>query len=281
MADAQLNGQDISEFIMGCVLPAGLGQAPPRQAALSAGLPVSVGYLTINKVCGSGMKAAMLGHDLIAAGSAGILVAGGMESMSNAPYLLPKARAGLRMRHAEALDHMFYDGLQNPYGGQMMGKFREDCAQHYGFSREAQDAFATESVRRAMQAMASDDFAEEIVPCTVASRQGESTVYSDEEPPRCDINRIPLLKPAFKRDGGSVTAGNSSPISVGAAALVLMRESEAQQRGLAVVASPTSRGPWRSIAASRPQSGGGTGRSHKERPAPQASGPPKVSRPPA
>ncbi|MCC5888807.1 MAG: acetyl-CoA C-acyltransferase [Gammaproteobacteria bacterium] len=236
VADAQLDGQDISEVIMGCVLPAGLGQAPARQAALGAGLPVSVGCLTINKVCGSGMKAAMLGHDLIAAGSAKIVVAGGMESMSNAPYLLPKARAGLRMGHAEVLDHMFYDGLQNPYDGQMMGKFGEDCAQHYGFSREAQDAFATESVKRAMRAMAKDDFAEEIVPCTVTSRQGDSTVDSDEEPPRCDLSRIPHLKPAFKRDGGSVTAANSSSISDGAAALLLMRESEAQRRGLTVLA---------------------------------------------
>lgn len=236
VTDAQIAGQEVSEVIMGCVLPAGLGQAPARQAALGAGLPVSVGCLTINKVCGSGMKAAMLGHDLIQAGSAAVVVAGGMESMSNAPYLLPKARSGLRMGHAEVLDHMFYDGLQNPYDGQMMGNFGEDCAQHYGFSREAQDAFATESVKRATRAMANADFAEEIVPCTVSSRQGEFTVDSDEEPPRCDIDRIPQLMPAFKRDGGSVTAANSSSISDGAAALVLMGESEAQRRGLGVLA---------------------------------------------
>lgn len=236
VADSHLDGEDISELIMGCVLPAGLGQAPARQAALGAGLPVSVGCLTINKVCGSGMKSAMLGHDLIAAGSANIVVAGGMESMSNAVYLLPKARGGLRMGHAEVIDHMLYDGLQNPYDGQMMGAFGERCAQHYGFSREAQDSFATESVRRAMRAMANGDFGDEIVPLPVTTRQGDTTVDSDEEPPRCDIDRIPHFKPAFQRDGGTVTAANASSISDGAAALVLMRDSEAQRRGLTVLA---------------------------------------------
>ncbi len=232
LADARVDGGDVSEAIMGCVLPAGLGQAPARQAALGAGLPVSVGCTTVNKVCGSGMKAAMFAHDLLVAGSGSVVVAGGMESMSNAPYLLPKARVGLRMGHAEMLDHMFFDGLQNPYDGLMMGMFGDRCADKYGFTREKQDAFAIESVQRANRALAEGDFADETVPVSVKSRKGESVVDADEEPPKCDAGKIPSLKPAFDRENGTVTAATSSSISDGAAALVMMRESEAKRRRL-------------------------------------------------
>lgn len=228
IADAGISGSDVSEVIMGCVLPAGVGQAPARQAALGADLPLSVGATTINKVCGSGMKAAMLAHDLLLAGSADVLVAGGMESMSNAPYLLER---GLRMGHTQALDHMFYDGLQNPYDGGMMGGFAEKCAAKYSFSREDQDAFSKTSVERAMAAMESGAFKDEITPLTVKTRTGEVEIASDEEPPRCDLAKMAGLRPAFAKDG-TVTAASSSKISDGAAALVMMRASEAERRGL-------------------------------------------------
>ena len=222
---------DVSEVIMGCVLPAGLGQAPARQAALKAGVPVSVGCMTINKVCGSGMKSVMLGHDAIRAGSSAIVVAGGMESMTNAPYLLPKARGGMRMGHGQVQDHMFWDGLQSPYDQQMMGVFGEMCAEKYGFSRVDQDGFATHSVERAQRAVHEGDFVEEIVPVTVSTRKGDHVFKEDEEPHRCNIGKIPTLRPAFKKDG-TVTAANASKISDGAAATVLMTAAEAERRGL-------------------------------------------------
>ncbi|NNF51109.1 MAG: acetyl-CoA C-acyltransferase [Gammaproteobacteria bacterium] len=232
IADASIAGDDVSEVIMGCVLPAGLGQAPARQAAIAGGIPVGVGCTTINKVCGSGMKAAMLANDLLMAGSARVVVAGGMESMSNAPYLLPKARGGYRMGHQQVLDHMFFDGLQNPYDGQMMGHFAEATADKYAFSRAEQDAFAEESVRRALAAIETGAFKAEIAPVTVKSRKSEAIVDKDEEPFNCDIEKIPTLRPAFRREGGTVTAASSSSISDGAAALVMMRENEARERGL-------------------------------------------------
>ena len=228
---AGITGPDVSEVIMGCVLPAGLGQAPARQASLQADIPVSAGCMTINKVCGSGLKSVMLGHDSIKAGSSSIVIAGGMESMTNAPYLLPKARAGLRMGHGEVLDHMFWDALQSPYDKQMMGMFGEMCVDKYGFSREDQDAFAIASVERSQRAMADGSFADEITPVTVSSRRGDSVFDQDEEPPRCNIGKIPGLRPAFKKDG-SVTAANSSKISDGAAATVLMTADDAASRGL-------------------------------------------------
>jgi acetyl-CoA C-acetyltransferase len=222
---------DISESFVGSVLQAGLGQAPARQASLAAGLPLSVPTTTINKVCGSGMKAVHLGTDLIRTGGASVVLAGGMESMSNAPYLLPKARAGYRMGHQEVLDHMFYDGLQNAYDGQMMGHFAEATAKRYGFSRVEQDAFAIESVQRAVAAAAAGHFRDEIAPVTVRSRAGETVVSTDEEPGRCDVQRIPTMRPAFAKDG-TVTAATSSSISDGAAAVLLMTASEAGRRGL-------------------------------------------------
>ena len=228
---AGINGDDINEVFMGCVLPAGLGQAPARQAALGAGLPKSVGCVTVNKVCGSGMKTVMMGADLLTAGSADIIVAGGMESMTNAPYLLPNARAGLRMGHGTVLDHMFFDGLQNPYDNQMMGAFGDQCATKYGFTREDQDNFSIESVKRAQAAVAEGRFKDEIVPVTVKHRKGETVVDQDEEPGRCNIEKIPTLRAAFSKEG-TVTAASSSSISDGAAALVLMRASEADRRGL-------------------------------------------------
>lgn len=231
LADAGLPAADVGESLIGSVLQAGLGQAPARQASLAAGLPTSVPTTTINKVCGSGMKALHLGADLIRTGGASVVLAGGMESMSNAPYLLPKARAGYRMGHQEVLDHMFYDGLQNPYDGQMMGFFAEATAKRYGFSRASQDAFAIESVQRALAAAAAGHFSHEIAPVTVKSRSGETVVASDEEPGRCDIQRIPTMRPAFAKDG-TVTAATSSSISDGAAALLLMPASEASRRGL-------------------------------------------------
>lgn len=235
LADSRLEPGEVSELLMGCVLQAGLGQAPARQAALAAGLPESVPTTTVNKVCGSGMKAIMLGCDQIQAGSATVVLAGGMESMSNAPYLLPKARAGYRMGHQEVLDHMFYDGLQNPYDNNMMGFFAEQTAKRYRFTREAQDAFAAESVRRALEASRAGHFASEIAPVRVASRNGESVVNQDEEPFRADVARIPKMKPAFAKDG-TVTAASSSSISDGAAAVILMRESAASRRGLTPLA---------------------------------------------
>ncbi len=222
----------IDEVYMGCVLPAGLGQAPARQAALLAGLPVSTPCTTLNKVCGSGMKAIMIGHDAIAAGSANIVVAGGMESMSNAPYLLQKGRSGLRFGHAELIDHMLYDGLQNAYDGEPMGVFAERCVEQFNFSREQQDAYASESVTRALAACNGDAFEREITPVIMKTRKGEQIIKQDETPFKCDISKIPMLKPAFKKVGGSVTAASSASISDGAAALLLMPESEAKARGL-------------------------------------------------
>jgi acetyl-CoA C-acetyltransferase len=232
---AGIDPADISEVIMGCVLPAGLGQAPARQAALKAGIPTSVGCTTVNKVCGSGLKAVMLGHDAIKAGTSEIVVAGGMESMSNAPYLLPKARGGMRMGHGQALDHMFWDGLQSPYDQQMMGVFGEMCADKYAFSRIDQDAFAVASVERAQRAVHEGDFVDEITPVTVTVRRQEHVFAEDEEPHRCNLGKIPTLRPAFKKDG-TVTAANASKISDGAAATVLMTAAEAQKRGITPLA---------------------------------------------
>jgi len=234
IGDAGIANEHVQEVIMGCVLPAGQGQAPARQAALGAGLGVQTGCTTINKMCGSGMKAAMLAHDLLAAGGNQVMVAGGMESMSNAPYLLDKARAGYRMGHGRVLDHMFVDGLEDPFGkGGLMGVFAEDCAQHYQFTREAQDAFAITSLTRARTAIADGSFDSQIVPVTVRARSGERQVSVDEQPGTAKPEKIPHLKPAF-REGGTVTAANSSSISDGAAALVLMRRSEALRRKLAI-----------------------------------------------
>ena len=235
LADAGVPGSDINESLVGSVLQAGLGQAPARQASLAAGLPVSVPTTTINKVCGSGMKAIHMGADLIQAGGATIILAGGMESMSNAPYLLPKARGGYRMGHQEVLDHMFYDGLQNPYDGQMMGHFGEAMAKSYGFSRAEQDNFAIESVQRALAAGRNGHFRDEIAPVSVRTRAGEMVVAEDEEPGRCDLQRIPTMRPAFAKDG-TVTAATSSSISDGAAAVLLMSASEAARRGLTPLA---------------------------------------------
>ncbi len=224
--------ENVQEVLMGCVLPAGLGQAPARQAALGAGLTRATTCTTLNKMCGSGMQAAILAHDLLRAGSAEIVVAGGVESMSNAPYLLDKARAGYRMGHGRVLDHMFLDGLEDAFDkGRLMGTFAEDCAQDHGFSREEQDAYALESLRRAQAAIASGAFAEEIV--VLETRQGKQQrlVRDDEQPPKALPEKIPGLKPAF-REGGTVTAANSSSISDGAAALLLMRRSEAERWGL-------------------------------------------------
>ena len=235
LEDTGIDDQDVDEALLGCVLPAGIGQAPARQAVLGAGLPRSVTTTTVNKVCGSGLKTVMLAHDSLQAGTAQVVIAGGMESMTNAPYLLPKARSGYRMGHQEVLDHMFYDGLQNPYDGNMMGHFAEETARKYGFSREDQDAFTTESVSRAMNAISNDSFADEITPVTITHRRKESTIGTDEEPARCDLDGIGSMRPAFAKDG-TVTAASSSSISDGAAALVLMRESEARERGLTVLA---------------------------------------------
>ncbi|MDQ1094021.1 acetyl-CoA C-acetyltransferase [Xanthomonas sacchari] len=226
---------DVSEVIMGCVLPANLGQAPARQAARAAGVPDATGATTINKVCGSGMKAVMLGHDLIKAGSASIVVAGGMESMSNAPHLLPNSRTGNRYGNFQAVDHMAWDGLTNPDDGQAMGVFGEATAEKFGFSRQDQDAFAIESVTRAQAAQRDGAFADEIVPVAVATRKGEVQVDSDEQPGKSDVSKIPALKPAFKKDG-TVTAASSSSISDGAAALVLLGADEAARRGVAPLA---------------------------------------------
>ena len=235
VVDCGIDGADIDEVMLGCVLPAALGQAPARQAALGAGIPLGAACTTVNKVCGSGMKTTMLGSDMIRAGSAAIVVSGGMESMSNAPYLMPKARSGYRMGHQEILDHMFFDGLQNPYDGNMMGHFAEATAQKYGFTREAQDEFAITSVKRARAAMTDGRFVDEIAPVTVTSRNGEQLVSEDESPLKADIKRIPQLRPAFAKDG-TVTAASSSSISDGAASLILMSEKEAGKRGLQVLA---------------------------------------------
>jgi acetyl-CoA C-acetyltransferase len=230
IAAAGISGRDVQEVIMGCVLAAGLGQAPARQAALGAGLPQNTPTTTINKMCGSGMKAIMMAADQIRAGDVSILLAGGLESMSNAPYLLPKVRAGLRMGHGEVLDHMFYDGLQSPFDGQLMGVFAEATAQKYSFSRADQDAFATESTQRALQAVSGGAFDAEIVPVIVKGRKGETTISRDETPFTVDLAKIATLKPAFRKDG-TVTAASSSSISDGAAACVLMSAAEADRRG--------------------------------------------------
>lgn len=237
LARAGLAPEAVDEVVFGCVLPAGQGQAPARQAALGAGLPLSTGATTVNKMCGSGMKAAMFAHDLLLAGSAEVAVAGGMESMSNAPYLLDRARAGYRMGHGRVLDHMFLDGLEDAYEkGRLMGTFAEDCAEAYQFTREAQDAFAIASLSKAQKAMADGAFDAEITPVTVKAGKAERIVSADEQPPKAKLDKIPTLKPAF-REGGTVTAANSSSISDGAAALVLMRRSQAEARGLTPLAT--------------------------------------------
>ncbi|PZA12725.1 acetyl-CoA C-acetyltransferase [Rhodopseudomonas palustris] len=234
---AGLKPDAIDEVVFGCVLPAGQGQAPARQASLGAGLPLSVGCTTVNKMCGSGMKAAMLAHDLLIAGSATVAVAGGMESMTNAPYLLDRARGGYRMGHGRVLDHMFLDGLEDAYDkGRLMGTFAEDCAQSYQFTRETQDNFAITSLTRAQAAIKDGSFAREITPVTIKAGKSDITVTTDEQPLKAKLDKIPTLKPAF-RDGGTVTAANSSSISDGAAALVLMRRSEADKRGLKPLAA--------------------------------------------
>jgi len=216
---------------MGCVLPANLGQAPARQAALAAGLPQSAGCTTLNKVCGSGMKAIMLGHDLIKAGSANIVVAGGMESMSNAPHMVPNSRTGNRYGNFQLVDHMAWDGLTNPYDGQGMGMFAEATADKYGFTRQQQDEYAIESVKRALAAQANGAFEDEIVAVKVATRKGEVEFSQDEQPGKSNIEKIPTLRPAFKKDG-SVTAASSSSISDGAAAVVLLDSEEAARRNV-------------------------------------------------
>jgi acetyl-CoA C-acetyltransferase len=236
VARAEIRPEDVDEVIMGNVLPAGQGQAPARQASLKAGVPLGVGCTTVNKMCGSAMKAAMLAHDLIVAGSADIVVAGGMESMTNAPYLMPKARGGYRMGHQTVQDHMFLDGLEDAYEkGRLMGTFAEDCAASFAFTREAQDAFALTSLSRALAANNDGTFAWEIAPVTVAGRKGDVVIDKDEQPAKASPEKVPQLKPAFRKDG-TVTAANSSSISDGAAALVLMRRSIAEKRRLAPLA---------------------------------------------
>ena len=235
LADSGLSGDAIDEVIFGCVLPAGQGQAPARQAAIAAGVATSVPATTVNKMCGSGMKAVMIGADQIRAGNAGCVLAGGLESMTNAPYLLPKARGGYRMGHGEILDHMFYDGLQSPWDGQAMGCFAENTADKYGFTRAQQDAFAAESVRRAQRAVREGDFAAEVAPVTLKTRKGEQVIAQDETPFTLDIEKIPTLKPAFRKDG-TVTAAASSSISDGGAVLVIADAASARARGLTPVA---------------------------------------------
>ncbi len=236
---AGIDANLVNEVLMGCVLPAGLGQAPVRQAALQAGLPLSAGCAMVSKVCGSGMKATMVGHDGILAGSSDITVVGGMESMTNAPYMLPKARGGYRLGHGQMLDHMFFDGLEDAYSketrGRLMGTFAEECAASYSFTREDQDAYSIRSTTRAIEASNNGAFDWEIAPVTVAGRKGDVTVSKDEGPFAVNVDKIPTLKPAFKKDG-TVTAANSSSISDGAAALVLMRASKAAELGLQPIA---------------------------------------------
>ncbi|XKM38659.1 acetyl-CoA C-acyltransferase (plasmid) [Rhizobium ruizarguesonis] len=232
-----VEAEAIEEVVFGCVLPAGQGQAPARQAAIHAGLPFATAASTVNKMCGSGMKAVMMAHDLIAAGSASVAVAGGMESMTNAPYLLDKARGGYRLGHGRVVDHMFLDGLEDAYDkGRLMGSFAEDCAEAYQFTREAQDNYAIASLTRAQNAIAEGCFDGEIAPVTVKSGKAEQVASRDEQPGKAKLDKIPTLKPAF-REGGTVTAANSSSISDGAAALVLMRRSEAERRGLKPLAT--------------------------------------------
>ncbi|WP_297841763.1 acetyl-CoA C-acyltransferase [Pseudomonas sp.] len=233
---AGVAAQDIDEVVFGCVLSAGLGQAPARQAALGAGLNTSTLCTTVNKMCGSGMQATIFAHDLLLAGSARVAVSGGMESMSNAPYLLDRARSGYRMGHGRVIDHMFLDGLEDAYDkGRLMGTYAEDCAEANGISRQAQDAYTVESLTRAQQAISNGRFAAEIVPLQVTVGKEQRLISNDEQPPKARLEKIPTLKPAF-RDGGTVTAANSSSISDGAAALLLMRRSEAERRGLVPLA---------------------------------------------
>jgi acetyl-CoA C-acetyltransferase len=229
--DSGLSAEQIDETILGCVLMAGIGQAPGRQAALAGGVPQKVPATTINKMCGSGLKAVMMAADQIRAGSANVVLAGGIESMTNAPYLIPKARAGLRMGHSEILDHMFFDGLQSPFDGKMMGSFAEATAAKYGFTRQQQDEFAAESVRRALAAVESSHFNNEVAPVTVKDRKGERVVAKDETPFTCDISKIPTLKPAFAKDG-TVTAASSSSISDGASALLIASAAAVRQHNL-------------------------------------------------
>lgn len=231
VARAGIAGADVEEVIMGCVLPAGLKQGPARQASLNAGLPAATGCTTINKLCGSGMKAVMLAHDLLKAGSNSVMVAGGMESMSNAPYIIEKARTGLRMGHGEIKDHMFFDGLEDARTGRLMGSFAQETADQYGITREEMDAYAIESLKRAQNAIQSGALNAEIVPVTVTSRKGEVVVKDDEQPLTANLDKIPTLRPAFRKDG-TITAANASSISDGASALVLMTAEEAAKRGL-------------------------------------------------
>ena len=232
---AGLQPEDIDDVLMGCVLPAGIGQAPARLAARKAGIPTSAGAVTINKACGSAMKTMQIAHDQILVGSSNIVVAGGMENMTLAPYLLPKARGGYRMGHGQILDHMFYDGLQNPDDNLMMGTFGERCAEEYDFTREQQDAFSITSIERALKAM-EGQFQDEITPVTVKSRRGETVISEDQEPPSCNVERIPTLRPAFKKDG-TVTAASSSKISDGGAATILMSAQKAADMGLTPLAT--------------------------------------------
>jgi acetyl-CoA C-acetyltransferase len=229
--DSGLSAEQIDETILGCVLMAGIGQAPGRQAALAGGVPQKVPATTINKMCGSGLKAVMMAADQIRAGSANVVLAGGIESMTNAPYLIPKARGGLRMGHSEILDHMFFDGLQSPFDGKMMGTFAEATAAKYGFTRQQQDEFAAESVRRALAAVEGSNFNNEVAPVTVKDRKGERVVAKDETPFTCDISKIPSLKPAFAKDG-TVTAASSSSISDGASALLIASAGAVRQHNL-------------------------------------------------
>jgi len=231
LADSGIGPQEVDEVLLGCVLTAGLGQAPARQAALGAGLPASVPCTTVNKVCGSSMQTVMLGASLIRAGAATRIVAGGMENMSAAPYLIRDGRRGLRLGHKQVLDHMFFDGLQDPDDGNMMGHFGEKTAERYGLTREQQDAFAVESVKRSLAAVEGGHFETEIAPVTVRGRRGEQLVEQDEEPFRCDLDKIPVLKPAFAKQG-TITAASSSSISDGAAALVLTSSEDAATRGV-------------------------------------------------
>lgn len=231
LSQSGVAAEQVDELLMGCVLPAGQGQAPARQAGFAGGLPQDVPAVTLNKMCGSGMKAAMMAHDQLKAGNGDVVIAGGMESMTNAPYLLSKMRAGARLGHAEAKDHMFLDGLEDAYEpGRLMGSFAEDCARKYQFTREAQDDFALASLSRARAAQDSGDFADEITPVTIQARKGDVTVEEDEQPKAARPDKIPHLKPAFKKDG-TITPANASSISDGAAALVLMRESDAKAQG--------------------------------------------------
>lgn len=236
LVETQLAGEHVDEVLMGCVLPAGLGQAPARQATLGAGLPLSVGATTVNKVCGSGMKTVMLAHDLIKAGSAKVVIAGGMESMSQAPYLLDKARSGMRMGHGKVLDHMFLDGLEDAYTGGTMGTFAQKTADDFGITREQMDAFALSSLEKANAAINSGAFKAEITPVTVSERRGDVTVDTDEQPGNARPEKIPTLRPAFTKDG-TITAANSSSISDGAAALMLTSRGEAERLGLTVLAT--------------------------------------------